>query len=398
VTGQSWSPTDLRAHHRALVLRVLDERGPLSRAAVAQASGLSLPTVGSIVAQLITEEVIAEVGIAHRSHERGPRATLVGLVREGIHAVGVYLGVGRIAVGHCDLNGSVTDLSALTFDLAGAPEEAVDVAIAGVAPLVADSPRLCGIGVAVPGAVDVPGHRTLVRSGPLGWRDVDVADRFERAFRMPTLVDYNVRAMALAEHRYGRWHRPDNLLYVHLGVGVGFTFLIEGQPIRQVAPRVSELGHHRVADTGPVCECGVTGCLESLTNTRYLRTKVAEALGEVPDAGGSDALLPALCQASDAGDEATERVLSEFVDHLTNGMAAAVNMLGVSRIALGGILATAPGDAHERIRHSLDTKVCAVLRKDLDVQPSPIRPHPGVLGAATAALEHLVFHPGPVLR
>jgi predicted NBD/HSP70 family sugar kinase len=395
VTGQSWSHTDLRAHHRALVLRVLDEHGSLTRAGIAEASGLSVPTAGSIVAQLIGEGVLAEVGIDRRSHERGPRATLVGLLREGIHAIGVYLGIGRIGIGRCDLNGSVTELSTLPFDLAEPPGVVLNRAIAAAAPLARAGQAPSGVGVAVPGAIDVPGHRALVRSAPLGWRDVDIAGGFERAFEVPTLVDYNVRAMGLAEHRYGRWRRPDNLLYLHLGVGVGFTFLVDGQPILQDSPRVSELGHLRVADSGPVCECGVTGCLESLTSTGYLRAQVAGALGETPARAG---LLPALCVASEAGDAAAETVLSEFIDHLTSGLAAAVNLLGASRVALGGVLATAPGYAHDRIRQDLDAKVCAILRKDLDVQPSPIRSHPGVLGAATAAFEHLFFQPGPAPR
>src|SRR5262249_43022405 len=141
--------------------------------------------------QLINEEVLAEVGIERRSHERGPRATLIGLVRESIHAIGIYLGIGQITIGRCDLTGAVTELRRVPFDVTAAPEETLDLAITAAAPLVAGDHRLNGIGVAVPGAVDVPGYRTLVRSGPLGWRDVAVADRFERAFLVPILVDYN---------------------------------------------------------------------------------------------------------------------------------------------------------------------------------------------------------------
>jgi predicted NBD/HSP70 family sugar kinase len=204
--------------------------------------------------------------------------------------------------------------------------------------------------------------------------------------------------MGLAEHRYGRWHRPDNLLYLYLGVGVGFAFLVDGEPILQTAPRISELGHLQVAATGPVCDCGVIGCLESVTSSGYLRDRVARTLGHIPGSDGRADLLPALCTASEAGDTAAEPVLSEFVDHLTSGLAAAINLLGASRVALGGVLATAPGYAHDRIRQDLDLKVCAILRKDLDVQPSPIRSHPGVLGAATAALEHLFFQPAAGAR
>jgi predicted NBD/HSP70 family sugar kinase len=396
--GQSWVPGDLRALHRALVLRLLDERGPLPRAEIAEATGLSIPTAGSIVADLIRSRVLTEMGFQPRTHERGPRAILVGLAEE-IRAVGVYIGIGRIGVGRSDLRGSIEERRTVRFDLSAAPEAVLDRAIAAAVPLVSGPDPVRCIGVAVPGPVDVRGHRTLVRSAPLGWRDLAIAERFEAAFGIPTRVEYNVDAMARAEYRYGRWRRPDTLLYLHLGVGVGFEYLVGGKPILHAAAGVSELGHHRVAQAGPRCACGVAGCLESLTNTGYLRARIAGTLGDgALPAKGSRHLLRTLCTAIDAGDRRAGAVLDEFADHLSTGIAAAVNMLSASRISLGGLLATAPAAAHERIRRFLDSKVSAVLREDLDVHPSPLRPHPGVLGAATSALEHQFFQPGPVSR
>src|SRR5262249_40216111 len=133
-----------------------------------------------------------------------------------------------------------------------------------ISPLVsAAGPQLVGIGVAVPGPVDTT-HRNLRLSLCLRWRDVAVADHLERTLDAPAVVDYNVQALALAERRYGHRHRTENLLYLHVAAGVGFAFLVGGQPLAYGPHGVSELGHHRVASDGPPCACSVPGCLESV--------------------------------------------------------------------------------------------------------------------------------------
>src|SRR6266511_2575020 len=196
----SWLPEDLRAYHRGLLLRLLGEEGPMTRRDLAQRSALSLPTVASIVSELLIAGQITEsIPRSDRVAPRGPRA-------------------GRL--------------------------------------------RLLSL--------------------PLGWRDVPVAERFEEAFGVPAVVEYNVRAMALAEARHGLGQRAENLLYVHLGEGFGLAFVVNGVAFRQGAHGVPELGHHQVAERGPRCSCGGVGCLESVLGTTSLRQRIREAARQSP--------------------------------------------------------------------------------------------------------------------
>jgi predicted NBD/HSP70 family sugar kinase len=81
---------------------------------------------------------------------------------------------------------------------------------------------------------------------------------------------------------------------------------------------------------------------------------------------------------------------------VSTAIALNVNVFSPSRVALGGILATAPKEVLERVLEASRAKVCSVLRHQVRVEPSAIAQHAGVLGAATVALDQLFYGVGTV--
>jgi predicted NBD/HSP70 family sugar kinase len=400
VDRRSWLPEDVRAHNRGLLLRLLTEQGPLSRRELAVLTGLSIPTVTSIVTDLTDEGYVTESVPQIRSARRGPRATVVTLQHNRYTALGVDIGNEEVRLGLTDLSGLVTELAQVPYERGAAPGAVLDAAVAAAGPIIeAAGSTLVGIGVGVPGPVD-PTRRRCVLSLALGWRDVDIADRLETAFHRSVVVDYNVRAMAAAEARHGLGQRAENMLYVHVGEGVGFAFVVDGRPFRQGAHGVSELGHHQVEADGPRCVCGSVGCLEAVLCEPHLRTLVEQAAADSRALADADlrhrAPLDALDAAVHAGDPVADRLLTEFADHVSTAIALNVNVFSPSRVALGGILATAPKEVLERVLEASRAKVCSVLRHQVRVEPSAIAQHAGVLGAATVALDQLFYGVGAV--
>jgi predicted NBD/HSP70 family sugar kinase len=398
VDRRSWLPEDVRAHNRGLLLRLLTEHGPLSRRELATQTGLSIPTVTSIVTDLTDEGYVTESVPQIRSARRGPRATVITLSRSGYTVLGVDVGNEEVRVGLTDLSGLVTEVTQAPIERGAPPERVLDVIVETAAPIVEMAGRtLVGIGVGVPGPVD-PARRRCVLSLSLGWRDVLIADRLEHAFHKPTVVDYNVRAMAAAEARHGLGQRAENLLYVHVGEGVGFAFVVDGRPFRQGAHGVSELGHHQVTSDGPRCVCGSVGCLEAVLCEPNLRACVERAAAHSSVLARPDvrrrAPLDALDLAAHAGDPIAIDLLAGFADHLSTAIALNVNVFSPSRVALGGILATAPKEVLERVLSATRVKICSVLRQQVSVEPSAITQHAGLLGAATVALDQLFYGRG----
>ncbi len=397
---RSWLPEDLRAYHRGLLLRLLGEEGPLTRRDLAYRSGLSIPTAASIVSELLTSGYISESAPANgRAAPRGPRANLLVLSRHAHVVLGVELGAGQVKVGLSDLSGVVSEVASVSVKRGSEPAELLDSAVNAATPLVRQAgKRLLGIGVSVPGPVDADGRRNLL-SLALGWRDVPVAERFERAFGTPAVVEYNVRAMALAEARHGLGLRAENLLYVHLGDGLGFAFVVDGRPFLQGAHGVCELAHHRVVERGPRCSCGAHGCLEAVLGEPYLRQRIREAARESP-------VLPPLIRrrlpvlelldiAVQTGDQPATVILDDVVDHLSTAVALSVNVFSPTRVALGGELTSAPKEVLDRLQAACQAKVSRLLLDQLRIERSEIGRYPGVLGAGTVALDRLFYRDQP---
>jgi predicted NBD/HSP70 family sugar kinase len=398
VDRRSWLPEDLRAYHRGLLLRLLADDGPATRRQLAQRSGLSIPTTASIVSELLTGGYVTESMPADRTTGRGPRASLIAIVRHGHAVVGVDVSGTRVRLGLCDLSGLVSEVVTVPMDRHAGPDEVLETAVAAAAPLVHSAGRrLLGFGVSVPGPVDHEGRKLLL-SLALNWRDVPVAERFERAYGKTATVEYNVRAMARAETRYGLGPRTGNLLFMHLGESLGVAYMVEGNDFRQGTHGVSELGHHQVAD-GPRCACGGVGCLEAVLGKEYLQRRIADAARDSPVlaelAAGTHQPLEILDGANHAGDPAGMVIAQDVVNHLSTAVALSINVFSPGRIVLGGALASCPKDLLGRLRDATLCKVSPILRGEVTIDLATIGRYPGVLGGGTVALDRLFYRDQP---
>ncbi|MEU4514625.1 ROK family transcriptional regulator [Nonomuraea wenchangensis] len=372
--GERISPVqDVRRHHLKLVLRSLRDDGAQPRADLARRLGLSATTMTKVVGQLLDEGLVAEGAVEGAGQRVGRPSTGIAIRADARNVIGVRVGAGAVELGLCDLRAQVTRSASFAFDPAERPERVV-ARIAEEASLLAKGlpdGRLLGVGVAAPGPVDAE-HRRNVLSVNLGWRDVPFADLLEPALGVPAVVDHNVRAMALAESRYGATGGADPLLYVHVRTGVGAGLVIGGQPFRPGAYGVTELGHLRVREKGRTCACGATGCLETVVSEAYL----AERLGR---------------RSPDPLAELDDALLGEVADHLTTGLASVVNLLNPELILLGGLFRTAPEPVFDRVRAALRAKVFPVLRDMVRVERPTLGGDAGVVGGAAVALDSFLY-------
>ena len=130
----------------------------------------------------------------------------------------------------------------------------------------ADGLTVRGIGVAVPGLVDL--EASVLRVAPnLGWADVPVLDRMRGASSLlwpRATLDNEANLAALGELWSGDHGGADSFVLVNGDVGVGAGVVLEGRLHRGTRGFGGELGHLTVAPDGPECRCGARGCLEQV--------------------------------------------------------------------------------------------------------------------------------------
>ncbi|MFI6011399.1 ROK family protein [Streptomyces sp. NPDC051243] len=286
----------LRSHNTALVLDLLRTAGPegISRLELAERTGLTPQAVSKITARLREDGLVAEAG--RRASTGGKPRTVLRLVPEAGHAVGVHLDRDELTAVLCDLTGAVVALRRTPLDLGAGAQTVVERAVREVGELVAGGGRggrrdrpgaLLGVGVALPGPLD---HRRGVLHRVTGfpeWNGFPLRDVLARRLSLPVVVDKDTNAAALGLAVGGAVAPVSSFAYLHFGAGLGGGLVIGGAVHRGTRTGAGEFGHQVVQLDGPPCGCGNRGCVEALCLAAVARGDLAEAARVLGTAAGN---------------------------------------------------------------------------------------------------------------
>ncbi|MEU9103739.1 ROK family transcriptional regulator [Streptomyces xanthophaeus] len=187
----------LRGYNEALLLDLLRGAGPagLGRAELAARTGLTPQAVSKIVVRLSAEGLVAEAGRA--ASTGGKPRTLLRLVPQARHAVGVHLDRDELRAVRVDLAGGVVAESRGPLDFGGGQDAVVEAVVRRVGRVTdAAGPPLLGAGVAAPGPLD---HRTGVMGRVTGfpeWEGFPLREVLEGRLGLPVLLDKDTNAGA----------------------------------------------------------------------------------------------------------------------------------------------------------------------------------------------------------
>ncbi|GAA4082451.1 ROK family transcriptional regulator [Streptomyces shaanxiensis] len=308
----------LRSHNTALVLDLLRTAGTegISRLELAERTGLTPQAVSKITARLREDGLAAEAG--RRASTGGKPRTVLRLVPEAGHAVGVHLDRDELTAVLCDLTGAVVARRGTPLDLGAGAETVVERVVREVRELVAEGGRggrrgqgggggqggrgapsgaVLGVGVALPGPLD---HRRGVLHRVTGfpeWNGFPLRDVLARRLSLPVVVDKDTNAAALGLAVGGAGASGTaasvagapvaSFAYLHFGAGLGGGLVIGGAVHRGVRTGAGEFGHQVVQLDGPPCECGNRGCVEALCLAAVARGDLAEAARVLGTAAGN---------------------------------------------------------------------------------------------------------------
>jgi glucokinase len=239
---------------------------------------------------------------------------------------------------------------------------------------------LAGIGLAVPGAVDVA--RGVLRHAPNlpGWLDVPVASLAADVLDAPVAVEHDVRMAALGEARLGAGRGVATFVCVTVGTGIGAAVVLDGRLYRGASDAAGEIGHVRVVTAGEVCGCGRRGCLETVASGRAIADRAGRLTGHPTTARDVFA-------AAAAGDAACTRVEDEAAAALGDGLTILVNVLNPEVIAIGGGVAGAGAALLDRLRASIRASAWVPAAEVVRVVPAELGTRAGAIGAALFAAD-----------
>ena len=274
--------------NRSVLLRLLRQRGGLSRAQLASESGLTKSTVSLLVRELIEEGWITETSLA-AAQGLGRPSTPLQLDGSRRAMLGVEIGVESLRVVGVSLTGEVlwSAEEPLADRAPGAVCGQVATLVVRAHGELAGRPVLVsGMGIGVPGAFDEA--TGTIRFAPnLGWRDVAFLPLMARALAeagSPSVamhVQNEADTAALSEYEFAGGEATDSLIFVTCGVGVGAGIVLNDRLFTGLQGMAGEIGHSILQIDGPACSCGRKGCAETFLGARALERQAEPARGGV---------------------------------------------------------------------------------------------------------------------
>jgi glucokinase len=254
---------------------------------------------------------------------------------------------------------------------------------------------LRGVGVAVPGVIDLRrGEVKFLPNVPGQWEGRPAARELGQALAAPAFLLNDVRAATYGEWHFGAGRGCDHFVMVAVGTGIGGGIVADGKLVMGIDGLAGEVGHMAIDLHGPRCACGGWGCAEALVSGRALAADGRElaAAGAAPkllEAAGGDPerITPALiAQAAEEGDPGAKGLMDQAGYRLGILVGNLVILLNPARVIVGGGIAQAGAPLFEGIRKTLADRVGWFLRHtSVEVVPAELGDEAGALGAAAWA-------------
>jgi predicted NBD/HSP70 family sugar kinase len=371
--------------------------GGLSRVELAQIVGLSPQTISNISRRLLDQRLIVEAG--KEGSGPGKPRTILRLNPAGMYAVGVHLDPAVITFVVLDLLGDVVRHSRMATpggDPAGVITSIAEQITVLIEESGVDASKIAGLGVAVPGPIDLDEGSVVEPPLLTRWNRVRIREALTEATGLETLVDKDVTSAAVAETWAGGASGAGSFVFMYMGTGIGCGLVLNDEVVRGTSGNAGEIGHIVVDPDGPLCDCGQRGCVKSSCIPQVVVAQ-AEAAGvldghrEGADGPEVQERFAELCDKADAGDQKAIAILDKSATLVARAVSVVTNTLDVERVVFGGpfwgrmspyFLVRVPG--------LLDKNNAARMIHDLEVVGTGVGEDVGAVGAACLVLEHML--------
>lgn len=359
--------------------------GGLSRAELAERTGLTRATVSRLVKELLDSDIIVEAEPVSRSN-RGRKGVPLFPSSGLIVGVGLEVNVDHVAGLAVDLTGVEIDRFVVEVDgFDSDPAQIMSVVAGEVAKMFVRLRErgvleISGVTLAVPGTVDSENSEVIFAPN-LNWRHVRPEELLRGAIAGVSFEvdnDANLQAISVAAALSQSVLKPETFLYVSGDVGIGGAILNSGIINRGDHGWAGEIGHLTIEPDGPECHCGSRGCLEKYAGWEAIRL----AAGAPPTMSSSQLLIEL-----EAGHSGVVSAIDRAGWALGIAIANVVKLVDVYTVVLGtGLSKLVPG-LMPSMERQLDLRLLGATSADLDVLAAPDEDYPSARGGALNALQ-----------
>jgi len=388
--------------NRSIVLNVIRDKGPLSRADVSRRTKLTRSTVSSIVSYLTKKNLVRETGLS--SSGVGRRGILLELNPKAYYIVGIDLGTLNTIAAVVDLEGKIVERVEHPTNGEKNRDDVIERVKAAIHEVISASnlnlQKIAGIGLAVPGLVDSKKGMILFIPN-FGWKDTPLREILEEEFHTPIFIDNNANAMALSEAQFGIGRGVKNFICVNIGIGIGSGVIINREIYRGETECTGEIGHTTVDYNGPKCSCGNNGCLEVMAAGPAIARRAVKAIREgrktviteLVEDNLNQITAAVVARAANQGDRLAREIMEKTGEYLGTGIANIINLFNPQMVIIGGGVAQAGNLIFDPLKRIMKKRAFSVPAKVVKITTPSLGRDCTVIGAASLVLKEIFKSP-----
>lgn len=386
ILSQTWNQHIVKRENKALVLERIQEKAPISRASIAQETGLNKGTVSSLVSELLNEELIYEAGIGKSSGGRRPVMLLLN--ETAGFTISIDLGVKSVLGVLTDLKGNIKAEKRVHFQ-----DEAVNEVLSLLFSLIDDLKKqvpesaygIVGIGVGVPGVITTKGEILLAPN--LGWKNVPLKQILQDHYDVPIVVENEANAGAYGEKVYGIGQMTNEIVYISASIGIGVGLILDGKLYKGLRGFSGELGHMTIEKDGKRCRCGNQGCWELYASQKVLMEQAKKL-------GYQEVSLDQLLKAADNGDAGVIQLFERLGDYLGIGITNIIHIFNPGQVIIGNALQQAEKYIMPAIENRIEKNAIGFNKNDVQINTAKLQKYSTAMGIAAFNTEHFFMTTG----
>ena len=368
-----------KQYSRRLVAEVLLHRAPLSRAALARATGLSKQTISIVIAELEAEGWVRSVGISKGAI--GRTAVSYDLARDAALSVGVDLGGSKVSLAIADLVGkTVGEITEPTDRRGGAHvlRQVHEIAVRLAAREGLNLARARSVVVGMPGVVDPETGAVALVPNIRDLSSINTPRLLADLFGQPVVIENDVNLAMLGEVWQGCAHGAQDAAFLAIGTGVGLGLIVNGRLVRGARGAAGEVSYLPIGGDLEFREARAVGAFELEVGAagilRRYRACGADAVGSVRE----------LFERLEAGDAVALKTIEATARTVALALTAVEAVVDPELIVLGGSIGIRP-ELVERVRSALRS----LFARPFDIRVSTLGARAGLVGAISLAVNRL---------
>ena len=242
--------------------------------------------------------------------------------------------------------------------------------------------EISAIGASIPGLVDSK-NGIWVEAVFSKIRNFLLGEILNKRYKLPVFLENDANNSAFGEKYFGNAKDCNDFIWLTVSNGCGAGVFLDGKLFTGAGGNAGELGHICVTDEKFLCPCGNYGCLEAAAAGPGISLRYRELTGKLLNA-------KEIAENARSGEEAAVSVYNKTGVYIGRAIAAAVNVINVPLVVIGGGISMAYDLMKDSIHSTVHEHIYRTANRNLQIVQTRLGYNASLAGAAANAIDRIM--------